>query len=194
MSEQKIVFLTDGTVTLRPVLKKDTQFALASINDPNVRPNLAFSFLPTMEVNQEEWIERMAKNRETDITFAIEVSEKLIGFMGLHEIKWKDRLAKTGAMIKELEHRGKGYGTRAKMLLLHYAFNECNLRKITSGALAHNFASINFNKKCGYKIEGCLKKHAFVNGQYVDIVISAVFAEDFFPLWEEHKKKYNISL
>ena len=194
MPEQhKVVFLTDGVVILRPVLRSDIPFALSCVNDPGVRCFIS-SYLPMLEEDEEKWVKRLHEQKETNIVFAIEVDEKTIGFMGLHNIKWKDRVAVTGAMIKEKENRGKGYGTRAKMLMLHYAFYECNLRKICSHALAFNGASIGFNEKCGYKEEAVLKKHIWNNGEYVDLVQSAVFLEDFVPLWEEHKKKYGIVL
>lgn len=193
MSEYQIVFLTDGVVTLRPVLKSDVPFALSCMNDPTVRTFVS-SFLPLMEEDEEKWIKRLHEKRETDITFAIEVEGKIIGFMGVHNIRWKDRVASTGAVIKDTGNRGKGYGTRAKMLVLNYAFNECNLRKICSGAIAFNLASIRFNAKCGYKIEGVLKDQYWINGNYHDLVMSAVFREDFEPLWEAHKEKYGIVL
>jgi len=193
MSDHKIVFLTDGVVTLRPVLRADIPFALACVNDPAVRRFIRAT-LPAMEANEEDWFQRLSKNRETDVLLALEVEGSVIGFIGLHRISWTDRVATTGAMIKDVAHRGKGYGTRAKMLLLHYAFYELNLRKIRSAAIAFNTASIRFNEKCGYKREGILRQELFNSGEYHDLVQSAVFKEDFDPLWHAHVDKHNIVL
>jgi RimJ/RimL family protein N-acetyltransferase len=193
MSEYKIVFLTDGVVTLRPVLREDIPFFLACINDPSVRKYVR-NYMPMMELDEENWLKRLTDKRDTNICFAIEVDGKIVGTMGIHNIEWKDRVGTTGAMIKDVDNRGKGYGTRAKMLLLYHAFYECNLRKIRSSAIAFNTASIRFNEKCGYKREGVLRQEIFSNGEYHDQVMSAVFREDFEPLWEAHKEKYNIVL
>lgn len=193
MINEKIVFLTDGVVNLRPVLRADLVFLLATINDPIVRATIG-SFLPQSEEEEEEWIKNLGKKKQTDITFVIEIEDKPIGMMGIGKIIWKDRTATTGAAIKAVEHRGKGYGTRAKMLLLHYAFNELNLRKICSGALAFNLASLRFNEKCGYKEEGRQKEQVFKAGEHHDLVFTAVFQKDYEPLWEEHKKKHNLDM
>ncbi len=58
--------------------------------------------------------------------------------MGIHRINWKDRTATTGAVIGEKAYWDKGYGSEAKMLVLDYAFNMLNLRKICSQVLAFN--------------------------------------------------------
>ena len=192
-TQEKLVFMTDGVVNLRPVLKEDIPFLLLAINDPSVRCNLS-SYLPMMEEDQEKWFKKICENKQTDIVFAIEVQGKIIGDMGIHRIDWKNRTGTTGAVIKDTEHRGKGYGTRAKMLLLNYAFYECNLHKVCSSALAFNTASLRFNEKCGYKTEGVLKSHIYRAGECHDMIITAVFREDFYTLWEAHKEKYGIVL
>ncbi len=109
--------------------------------------------------------------------------------MGIHRINWKDRTATTGAVIGEKAYWGKGYGSEAKKLLLDYAFNELNLRKICSGALAFNGRSQAYSKKCGYEVEGVLKQHIFKNGEYHDLVQLAVFKEQWLPLWKKFRKR-----
>lgn len=192
-TQEKPVFLTDGVVSLRPVLKSDLNFAMCAMNDPDVRHFIG-SYLPQTEEDEEEWIKRVTKNKDKDIVFMIEALGETIGIMGIHRISWKDHVGTTGAVIKSKDNRGKGYGTRAKMLLLYYAFDELNLRRICSVAFAFNQASLGFNRKCGYKQEGVMKKHIFKSGDYHDCILTAVFREDFYPLWEAHKEKYGIVL
>jgi len=193
MSNPRVVFLTDGVVTLRPVFKTDLPFLLSCANDPSVRQYIG-RYLPQLEADEEEWLIRMSKNKQTDIVFAIEVEGAMIGIMGIHKINWKDRTGDTGAMIRDSELRGKGYGTRAKMMVLDYAFHELNLRKICSAAIAFNVASLRFNEKCGYKEEGRRRKQVWKNGEYHDLVLTAVFQEDFEPLWKVHKEKHGIAI
>jgi RimJ/RimL family protein N-acetyltransferase len=95
-------------------------------------------------------------------------------------------------MIGEKEYWGKGYGTEAKMLLLDYAFNVLNLRKITSGVIAFNERSYNYSMRCGYKREGILKSHIYRDGKYWDVYQLAVFKGRFNNVhkkWLEKKKK-----
>ncbi len=121
------------------------------------------------------------------------VDGKPIGTMGIHAIDYRHRIATTGALIGESGYWGKGYGSEAKMLLLEYAFNTLNLRKICSEVIAFNERSTKYSLKCGYKIEGTKKLHHYAKGQYWDVIQLAVFREDWLPLWEafcaEHEGK-----
>jgi RimJ/RimL family protein N-acetyltransferase len=183
--EERIIFLEGKKVILRPLNKRtDLEKTVKWINDPDVRQFVS-NFLPVAEQEEEKWFDN---RRDNDIVLIIETKDgKSIGTMGLHKIDYRNGLAITGALIGEKDYWGKGYGTDAKMILLNYAFNVLNLRKIKSGALAFNGRSINYNKKCGYKEEGVLKKEIFVNGEYVDMVQLAVFKKDFLPLWKKYQ-------
>ena len=110
--------------------------------------------------------------------------------MGLSDIAWKDGTGHTGALIGEKDCWGKGYGTEAKMLLLHWAFTELNLRKITSSVIAFNKRSQRYLKKTGYVVEGVQKKQNFVHNRYCDCLLMAVFKRDFMPLWRTFKKEH----
>jgi len=183
MSEERVVFLRGQNVVLRPLSQDDAPRLLRWINDPEVRRFLEVS-TPTQDHEEVEWISGLSKRKNEDIVLAIETAEgQHIGNMGLHKINWRNRTASTGAMIGEKEFWGKGLGTEAKMLLLHYAFNTLNLRRITSQAYAFNERSIAYSKKCGYTEEGVLRQHIFRDGEYCDLVCLAVFREDFMPIW-----------
>jgi RimJ/RimL family protein N-acetyltransferase len=162
------------------------------INDPEVTQFL-HSYLPMSEQEELEWVNGLAKKKSEEMIFSIIVEGKLIGIMGLHRINVKDRTATTGSIIGEKEYWGKGYGTEAKMLLLHYAFNTLNLRKICSAAIAFNERSLRFNRKCGYEIEGTLREQFWRNGQYHDLVQIAVFRDKWLPLWEKFREDRGIS-
>jgi len=192
MSKKVVVkFLEAKRVYLRPLTKKDIFFLQRWINDEEVRQYLN-RYLPAMETEEEEWLEHIHKNRKCHVVLMICLAEgdKPIGTMGIHRINHKDGVASTGAMIGEKSCWGKGYGTEAKMILLNYAFNTLNLRKVCSSVFAFNGRSQKYNKKCGYTIEGVRKKHHFVNGKYVDEVLMAVFKKDFMPLWRKFKKEH----
>lgn len=188
-----VVFLKGKRIYMRPIALSDTSILHRYINDPFVREFVSAQF-PQSELAEEEFIRENGKHKSNpshvQLGIVLVDTDELIGVMSLGDINWKDRRATTGAFIGPVEHRGKGYGTEAKMILLDYAFNQINLRKICSRALAHNGASLGFNAKCGYKEEARFKQHVFVNGEYIDLVCTAVFRDDFMPLWEVYKKEY----
>ncbi len=88
-----------------------------------------------------------------------------------------------------MAHQGQGYGTEAKMLLLDYAFNTLNLRKVCSTVLAFNGRSQRYNEKCGYVVEGVQKAQVFRDGSYHDLILMAVFRDDWLPVWREYQKQ-----
>ncbi|MCC2630198.1 MAG: GCN5-related N-acetyltransferase [Candidatus Paceibacter sp.] len=190
----RIVFRMGKRIYLRPVLKEDLPFITAGINDPEITKYLMVAY-PMPLLMEEKWYERMTEDREKqgeNIIFAIvfEKTDEIIGVMGLHKIDHKNGLATTGTMIFRKDCWSQGYGTEAKMLVLEYAFNTLNLRKICSHVYDFNPRSMRALEKCGYKREGIRKQHYFRNGRFADDHMFAVFKEDFFPLWDAYSKKY----
>jgi RimJ/RimL family protein N-acetyltransferase len=187
--DRRIVFLQGKKLYLRPPTKEDIPFFVRWMNDQEITQFLAV-YLPITGAGEVEWLDRLQKNNDKDIVLVIvdAKTDKPIGTMGLHRINWKDRTATTGALIGEKSYWGKGYGSEAKMLLLHYAFHSLNLRKICSLVLSFNGRSKAYSEKCGYKVEGVLKEHIFKNGEYWDEIHMAVFKEDWEPLWKEFQK------
>jgi RimJ/RimL family protein N-acetyltransferase len=183
----EIFFRKGGRVVLRPLLINDYIILMKWINDPEVTQFL-FAYLPIMEEDQKEWIESVRKQMSKQIVLMIVVDGVPIGTMGIHNIDHRQGTATTGALIGEKACWGKGYGTEAKMLLLEYAFNTLNLRKIYSEVIAFNKRSYNYSLSCGYKEEGCLKDHHFVKGKYWDKIILSVVKKDFKPLWKKFKR------
>ena len=184
-----VVFLRGKRVYLRPPTKKDIPYCFRWLNDPEVNQYLGM-FLPASELDEEAWLEKLHKTKNEQVVFIIvdAKTRKPIGIMGIHDIAWKDRRATTGAVIGEKSYWGKGYGTEAKMLVLNFAFNTLNLRKITSRVYGFNGRSKRYSEKCGYKVEATLKQEIFKNGQYHDLIMMAVFREDWLPLWEKFRK------
>jgi RimJ/RimL family protein N-acetyltransferase len=188
-----VVFLRSKRLYLRPPTKDDIPYYLWWRNDQEVSQYLG-AFLPFMEADGVEWLDRIHKNKECDVVFTIvdAKTRKPVGLMGIHEISWKDRRATTGAMIGEKSYWGKGYGTEAKMLLLNYAFNTLNLRKMSLRVYAFNKRCKAYNEKCGYKVEAVLKQEMFKNGRYQDLIVMAVFKNGWIPLWEKFRKSNEI--
>lgn len=186
--ERKAIFLKGRKVILRPLNKEtDLESCLRWVNDEEIRQYIKRSMPMTVQM-EANWLDSMG-TKEDDITLGIETLDGVfIGSMGIHNINWKDRTAMTGALIGEKEYWGKGYGTDAKMILLNYAFNSLNLRKICSSVVVYNKRSIDYSLHCGYKLEGVRKKQIFKKGKYQDEVLLAIFKEDWIPVWRKYNK------
>lgn len=174
-------------VCLRLFEMSDAETLCKWMNDPRVTQFIKRN--PPLSLAEErEWLENLPK-RQNHKVFGIETLEdkRLIGSIGLHDISQHSGTATTGTVIGEPEYWGGGYGTDAKMVLLDYAFNVLNLRKIRSRVYNFNGRSLAYAAKCGYVEEGRLIQDYWKNGGYVDTVLLAVFRDKWLPLWEQYR-------
>ena len=161
-------------VLLRPVKRSDISYFLKWFNDPEILQYVGLH-LPMTEMSEEKFIEDLGTTRaRSDVVLVIEAIEgdstKPIGSCGLHNISPKDHNALFGIVIGEKDYWSKGYGTEAARLLIDYGFQQLNLHRISSGALAFNDRSIKLHKKLCFREEGRLRQAMFKNGQYHDHV------------------------
>jgi RimJ/RimL family protein N-acetyltransferase len=191
VSKQDVVFLRGAKTILRP-FNEETDLKLCQkwINDPEIRQFILNSSPFTLG-QERKALEKLVE-RENSVFLIIEVDGRPIGTMGIHNIHHIDRTASTGALIGNKEDQGKGYGKDAKMVLLAHAFFSLNLRKIYSSAIEFNENSRGYQESTGYKVEGVRKKQFFRHGRYWDEILTAVFKEDFDPLWEEYGEKHGL--
>jgi len=192
MEKQKVIFLKGKKTLLRLLDKKtDLESCLRWVNDQEVTQYLTM-YLPSSEQDEEEWFDSLQK-RKNDVVLGIETLEgTFIGITGLHDIKWKDRTATHGVFIGEKDYWSKSYGTDSHMVLLNYAFNTLNLRKICSSAISFNERSARYHFACGYQFEGRKRKQIYKNGEYWDIIVFGVFKEEWTAMYEKYKKKGKI--
>ena len=161
-------------ISLRPVMLADAAKLFVWINNPEVTRNLN-AYLPMYEKDEEEWVANMHKRKETDLVFGITLNGVLIGVTGLHQINQRDRTALFGIFIGEKEEWGKGYGTEVLRLIIEYAFDTLNLRKLWLHVFASNKRGRQCYTRCGFRKEGILKAHVYKTGQYEDVITMALF-------------------
>lgn len=182
----KLVSFIGKLVCLRPMSREtDLERCFAWVNDSEVTQFLSMD-PPVTREEEEKWFGGLIEHKDNKV-FAIETLDGVhIGNIGLHHIDHKHGTAISGTFIGDKRYWGKGYGTDAKMLLLNYAFNALNLRRIVSEVLAFNGRSAAYNTKCGYKEEGRMRQHIFKNGAYHDLIIMGVLKEEWLPLWRSY--------
>lgn len=171
------------------LLSRELDFnrCLTWMNDSEVTRFL-LQMPPVLPEREEEWFANLPQ-RQDDRIFAILLSNgQHIGNTGLHRISWVHRTASTGTVIGEKDCWGKGYGTEAKLLLLHYAFYDLGLEKVVSQAYEFNERSIRYSLKCGYREEGRLRSQIYRDGRRWDMVQLGILKEEFIPVWERHVK------
>ncbi|MBN9156889.1 GNAT family protein [Microbacterium sp.] len=130
---------------------------------------------------REAWQARMVE-RDTDpaysLNFVIDVDGEAVGNVGLFEVDELARHAEVGiALIPSA--RGKGIGTEAMRRMLEFAFVRGNLRRVHLEVIASNAAAIRSYEKAGFVVEGRQREHAWVRGQYEDIVRMGILRSEW---------------
>lgn len=88
------------------------------------------------------------------------------------------RTADVGILIGDGSHRGGGYGQDAWNTLVDWLLSERGLRKVTAGTLALNQPMIRLAERSGMVLEGRRARQEIVDGQEVDVLYFARFADD----------------
>lgn len=113
------------------------------------------------------------------IMFTIEtLNNENVGGINLNSIDERNGTFSIGIQI-DRDHRGKGYGTRALIILLRYAFLERRLNKFNDYVLQGNEASIKMMTKLGCSQEGIRRQAIYSNGQYLDVILFGLTKDEF---------------
>lgn len=101
-----------------------------------------------------------------------------VGNLRLSGIHRLHRRASIALIIGEPETRGRGLGTRAIRLAADHALHRLGLNKVTAGLYATNTASRRAFEKAGFQLEATLRRHAWHEQGFVDVLQMARFADD----------------
>jgi RimJ/RimL family protein N-acetyltransferase len=94
------------------------------------------------------------------------------------DIDWVCRTAHLGILIGDRNRRGKGIGRDAVKLLLGYAFDTLNLRRIEMRVLASHDAAVKLYETSGFVVEGRLRQAYYSAGTFVDVLVMALLRND----------------
>lgn len=129
---------------------------------------------------EEIWLkEKIKYDRSNHYLVICLTPDEPIGLINLQNIDWISRNGNLGIFIGETSYHGKGYGTLAVKEMLKYAFFELGLNRIELQVLADNESAIRVYQKCGFQLEGKLRKRAFKKGIFNDVLIMSVLLEDW---------------
>jgi len=174
-------FLSNERLILRAISLGDaTPTYLSWINDKETTKGLETGKYPSTMESLVGYIKAMQADKGTVMFAMIErETEKHIGNIKIHNFDWVARTCELGLMIGDKDTRGKGYGYEACSLVIEYAFERLNVRKVWLAVYDNNPAAFHIYRKLGFEEEGRLRKHIFSNGEYYDKIYMGVFHEEF---------------
>jgi len=127
---------------------------------------------------QEKALEKVSSN---ELFFNIRSLEddRLIGFVGLFDLFKNHGDSLVAIALGERTDWGKGFGTDAMRIMLRYAFNELNLRRVGLIVFEYNPRAIRSYEKLGFVHEGRIRGAILREGRRWDWLFMGLNREEW---------------
>lgn len=162
-------------VSIRPLEMEDLKFLHKWRNNKDIFDNLGGGYFPKSYSEMSEWMPSFVRNTIEQQRFIILYENNVVGFISLTNINHKNGTSELGLYIGEKNYLGKGIAKKALNILMEYAKNTLNLRKISLNVLDDNDAAINLYKKANFVECGLKREERYVNGTYKNLLLMEVF-------------------
>lgn len=164
-------------IDLRDVTHEDCDRLFAWRTSREVSRWMCDAFLQNAD-SHRRWFESFLHNPDKR-GWVINHNGRPAGFLALTGIASPHKRAEWGWYIGEADARGRGVGRAAQALGLDKAFDELGLEKVWAEVMAGNDAALKAQTSAGFRREGYLRKHVFKEGQFSDVVLLAILAEEW---------------
>lgn len=170
----------ENRVYLRALEPEDYKISVKWRNDDDITSRLGGKKYFVSNEVERQWVQNTI-NQNKDVKLAIcTVEDNLyIGNVYLTDIDYVNRKAHSHILIGNHDFWNGGYGTEAMRLLLDYAFNQKNLRRIEAIVLEDNIGSQKMHEKLGYLKEGLLRQSVYKDGQYKNQIYYALLKSEY---------------
>ena len=167
-------------VYLRALELDDLERTYKWHNDQRMYSIMGGTFHYVSHATEEDWLRRKQAYSPSEVNLAICLTENSqhIGNIYLTNVDWISRHAELQIWIGEPVQRSQGYGYAACNLLKKYAFNDLGLRRLYLFILEGNISSIKLAKKLGFVVEGKMRQHAFIGGEFKDFIAMGLCVDD----------------
>lgn len=103
-----------------------------------------------------------------------------IGIFVLANIDYYHRTAEVGAGIGEPDYWGGGYGSDAMLLIVEYAYDWLDLRRLWLTTMGTNYRAQHQVEKCGFIRETTWRdKLLTVDGKWIDFLVYGMMREEW---------------
>lgn len=160
---------------LRPLKAEDLELVLQWRNSDRVRINMFSTHVISAEEHRD-WYLNLDYNTSRYLIF--EYQQRPVGLVNFTNIDQYNNRCNWGFYLGETDVP-QGTGLLMGCLSMEYVFPVLNIRKLCSQVLGNNEKSIKYHHKLGFKEEGRLLKHVLHNGIYEDVIIFAMFKNDW---------------
>ena len=166
-------------VYLSPIDLEDAPKYAQWLNDLDVTRYLAMGAASLTLEREREILSHISAEHNYAIVDA--ATNELVGNVGLMDLDNLNRTAEIGIFLGDKSKWNKGFGYDAMTLLADYAFHVLGVRNLMLRAFDFNERGLACYKKVGFKEIGRRRQAHFWNGEYYDIVLMDLLAEEFGP-------------
>jgi RimJ/RimL family protein N-acetyltransferase len=165
--------LLANRITIGPLIPEDLSLLFCWANDV-AAARLDCAYRPVDMMTHQQWWSGLGKD-PSKVVFAIRKTTEptIIGYVQIAGINPVHRSAELGIRIGAEKDRGHGYGKEALALAIEFCWCHLNLNRVQLIVFKHNERAISAYRSTGFKKEGLLRKAAFIDGAWVDVVLMA---------------------
>lgn len=139
-------------MTIRKLEINDLPLRVKWMNNPRIYSSMHYEIPIELHKTLDWYKQNQVKENRLDIVIC-DTDNSIIAFGGYVSIDNTIYKAETYLFV-DPERIGQGLGSKAKHLMIEYAFNKLNFNKLYVITNEDNFASIRIQEKFGYKLEG----------------------------------------
>lgn len=163
--------ISDDLIYLRKLESTDLEQAWEWINNSEISRKIGVK-IPISKSCQQRWFERTdSENDKIVFAICLRDDDSYVGNISLDMIDLRHRNARFSIFIGNPSLRGQGIGSHAIRLLAEYAFCFLNLHRIWCKTTAGDKKVEKFYENLGFRKEGTLRQHEYIDGTYVDKTI-----------------------
>lgn len=166
---------------LRDVRNDDAPALFAIHSDPQVMRYWSYPTWTELAQAEQKVADIQRQRREQDIlvwAIADAQSDRLIGTSAVFALDLPQGRAEIGYSLHP-DWQGRGLASEALRLILRYAFNTLQLRRVEADADPRNEPSWRLLEKLGFVREGLLRERWHVNDEICDTAFYGLLRRDF---------------
>jgi RimJ/RimL family protein N-acetyltransferase len=177
-------------VRLRPLGERDVAALVAYRSDPDVCRWVPFAPMGVDVVRERlasQWtrLELAGEGDVVEVGVELMATGELVGDVMLRWSSEVHRRAEVGYVLNP-EHQGNGYATEAVHGLLHVAFDDLGLHRVTASICAPNTASVAVATRLGLREESHFVEGEWFKGAWVDELEFAILDREWHARRDPH--------
>jgi RimJ/RimL family protein N-acetyltransferase len=165
-------------MSLRPFTTGDVEAVTRAHDDPDIR---LWNPSPKVDGDWAAWVEhRLDWSDQAHASWAIAApDDSLVGSISLHHVEYDTRDGEIGYWVAPWARR-QGYGLRALLLAMGFAFGVVQLHRVELFHAVENTASCAMATKAGLRLEGTLlESYRYGDGEFHDEHMHAILRREW---------------